>query len=240
MDDTSESSILQHSKKAILQSPKEEYGIENAHEQLKNMVKERDLLIQEIHHRVKNNLQIIISLIDLQLHIQTVRDPQSLLEDLKNRIQLMAILHDHLYHQSCIQHVDLGSYIRSIIDNLSKTYNCSLNNIFVQVSTQDMVVPFQKAILYGLLVNELVSNSLKHAFPMNRTGSIYVELFSEDDHVHLVISDNGIGIPASVDIKNVSSFGLQLIDMIITQLKGTRDIDITKGTKISLTIPIEG
>jgi len=240
MDDTSESSILQHSEKAILQHPSEENELENAHEQLKNMVKERDLLIQEIHHRVKNNLQIIISLIDLQLHIQNDRDPQSLLEDLKNRIQLMAILHDHLYHQSCIQQVDLGSYIKSIIDNLSKTYNSSLNNILVQISTQDMIVPFQKAILYGLLVNELVSNSIKHAFPMGRAGSIHVELSSEDEHVYLVISDDGIGIPSSVDIKNVSSFGLQLIDMITTQLKGTLDIDITKGTKISVTIPPEG
>lgn len=240
MGDLSKLNNLQDSEKFSSSYQSTNLEIETAHEQLKNMVKQRDILIQEIHHRVKNNLQIIISLIDLQLHIKNVCDPLALLEDLKNRIQLMAILHDHLYHQTCIQHVNLGGYIKSIIDNLSKTYHINHHKIHIQVSTQDMIVPFQKAILYGLLVNEIVSNSIKHAFPKGRSGSIHIEIFSEDDHVHLIISDDGIGIPLSVDIKKGTSFGLQLIDMITTQLKGTIDFDTTKGTTIQLLMPLEG
>ncbi len=215
-------------------SEKTEQELRQAHEQLKVMVQERDLLIQEIHHRVKNNLQIITSLIDLQLNAKQEQQPSEILEDLKNRIQLMAILHDKLYHQSSLQNVNLGEYIKSIIDNLTRSYNINLGKIQIDISTVEIIVPFQKAIPFGLLVNEITSNALKHAFPQGSSGKINVHVTSDQNHIYITIADNGIGLPDAFDIKHIQTLGLQLVEMLVMQLKGTIHISSSKGTKINL------
>lgn len=214
-----------------------EKKLKKTHETLTQLLKQREILIEEIHHRVKNNLQIITSLIDLQKENERKCYNDKFYTELKNRIYLMALLHEQLYQSDDFKTIVLSDYIKNITDNIEQTYNTSNKQISISVSNNKDSISFKKAISCGLIINELVSNAIQHAFPQQRKGIITINITSsKKDHL-ISIKDNGIGFSKSFDPQQNQTLGLQLVNMLIQQLKGHIEITNEEGAHISLTIP---
>ncbi|GAB1544919.1 hypothetical protein NUACC21_75950 [Scytonema sp. NUACC21] len=209
-----------------------------AEELIKNSLKEKEVLLKEIHHRVKNNLQIITSL--LQMQSRRTQEPQALevLRDSKNRIASIALVHEKLYRSEDLANIDFGQYIPGLIRHLFDTYKVSPNTITLNTNVEAILLAIDTAIPCGLIVNELVSNSFKYAFPANRQGEIYVEFLANSDNtLTLIVRDNGIGIPEEFDIKNTPSLGLTLVYGLVEQLEGIIELERNQGTQFKITFP---
>lgn len=200
-------------------------------------LKEKEVMLQEIHHRVKNNLQIISSLLRLQSRL--IEDPAfvEMFKESQNRIQSMASIHEQLYKSKDYAKINFGTYAQNLIVHLFQTYAISPNKIEMETNTEDVLIDINNAIPCGLICNELVSNSIKHAFPEDKKGKIIFKLHSEKEgKVLILISDNGIGIPKEIDLQNPKTLGMQLVNDLIEQIKGTIELDRKGGTtwKIAL------
>lgn len=207
-----------------------------AQEQIKNSLREKEVLLKEIHHRVKNNLQIVKSL----LHIQSRRTKQEeallVLQDSQNRIASIALVHEKIYRSEDLTKVDFAQYIPSLTTHLFHTYNVNANNINLNLEAENVFLEIDSAIPCGLIINELVSNSLKYAFPNNQKGEISVRFtIQEQRKMVLIIEDNGVGIPEEFDIEKSPSSGLKLVQALVKQLKGKMEIDRTQGIKFVIT-----
>jgi PAS domain S-box-containing protein len=201
-----------------------------ADEQVRASLREKEVLLREVHHRVKNNLQIVSSLLDLQA--ESVRDPEALqvLHDSQNRVRSMALVHESLYHSQDLARVDVASYAQALVGYLVGTYASLADDITVNVEADDLALTLDAAIPCGLIVNELVSNALKHAFSPHREGRITVEIRGHaNGQVMLAIRDNGVGLPPDWELSSARSLGLQLVDMLTQQLGGTIEIDANDG-----------
>ena len=203
-----------------------------AQEQIKNSLKEKEVLLKEIHHRVKNNLQIVKSL----LHIQSKRTQQEeallVLQDSQNRIASIALVHEKIYRSEDLAKVDFSQYIPSLTTHLFHTYNVNANHINLKLEIENLFLEIDNAIPCGLIINELVSNSLKYAFPNNQQGEIIVKFATnEEGKMELIVQDNGVGIPEDFDIERSLSSGLKLVQALVKQLKGKMEIDRTQRTK---------
>lgn len=211
-----------------------------AEEQIKSSLKEKEVLLKEIHHRVKNNFQIIISLINLQSN--SIKDPALLkmFHDSTNRIRAMALVHEKLYRSEDIAKIDFTSYLRTIAEELHGSYTTTLNSPHLSIEADDMHLGVDHAIPCGLIVNELITNALKYAFPNGGEGNaITISLrHSGPDDITLIVTDNGIGIPEAIDIDNTTSLGLQLVNVLIKQIHGTRTVSRAGGTSWTITFPI--
>lgn len=206
-----------------------------AEEELKSSLKEKDLLLKEIHHRVKNNLQIISSLLDLQKPF-VEEDPIALnvLKGSQNRVVSMAMVHEMLYQSQDLNHINISNYIKNLISNLFHS-NAMENNIKPILNVEDFYLNIETSIPLGLIISELVSNSLKYAFPEGNAGEINISLQCINPHFELIISDNGIGLPEDIDIKNIeSSLGLRLVNSLVNQLDGTIELDRRHGTEYNI------
>ncbi|KJR43258.1 signal transduction histidine kinase [Candidatus Magnetoovum chiemensis] len=201
-------------------------------EKLKALISEKDLLISEIHHRVKNNLQIISSLLELQSKNVKDEDAKLLFLDSQSRLKTMALIHERLYQSKDITKVDLAKYITSLIDYLYHSYNLYTNNITINSWVDEVYICVDTAIPCGLIINEVVSNSIKHAFSQAVKGEINIKLTKDGkDNFHLEIKDTGIGLPQHIDINSSTTLGLRLVYSLVThQLNGTLTVDRTKGT----------
>jgi two-component sensor histidine kinase/predicted hydrocarbon binding protein len=193
-------------------------------EKISNTLKEKETLLREIHHRVKNNLQIISSLLKLHADKSNDRHFSALVEESQNRIVSMALIHEMLYANSDLSKINLAAYTKSLFEKLQNTYSQHLVKLKIKIP-QDFYFEIDKMIPVGLIINEVLSNSFKYAFP-NKNGEIGVS-FSKNT---LIISDNGIGIFRSSSKKNNASFGLQLIDLLAEQIDATVEIKSNKGT----------
>jgi PAS domain S-box-containing protein len=205
-------------------------------QKLEASVAEKELMLKEIHHRVKNNLQIISSLLSLQS--TAIQDPKdvALFGESVDRIRSMALIHDRLYKSSDLAGIEFREYIESLVTSLFHSYGRP--SVKFGTNVQDVRLSIDTAIPFGLITNELVTNALKHAFPSGRQGEITVSLASRDDGgVQLRVADNGIGMPAGVDPAKTTSLGLQLVSILTQQLLGTLDIQRDGGTTISISIP---
>ncbi len=208
-------------------------------EKLKASLKEKEILLQEIHHRVKNNLQVISSLLSLQS--AHVRDTEytEMLKESQNRIRSMALIHENLYQSEDLTNVDFEKYIETLIHALVRSYRVSTDRITVTTKVENVFLGVDAAIHCGLIINELVSNSLKHAFP-GRKGEITVRLRPVDGAVELTVSDNGVGIPEDIDFKNTESLGLRLVKILAEhQLDGKIRLDRSGGTAFHITFKEE-
>jgi PAS domain S-box-containing protein len=206
-----------------------------ADERLRASMKEQEVLLKEIHHRVKNNLQIISSLLNLQS--QHIQDPAALamFQESRLRVRSMAMVHEKLYRSKDLSHVDFKEYIPSLAYHLFQIYGVNSEAIALTIDVDDAYLDINSAIPCGLLVSELISNTLKHAFPDGRRGEVKVRMKPlADGFMELVVSDNGIGLEKDLDLKNTDSFGLQLVDMLTEQLQGTVAIDRNGGTSITV------
>ncbi len=213
-----------------------------AQTQIEASLHEKEVLLREIHHRVKNNLQVISSLLNLQF--DTIQDPQALqaFRESQNRVRAMALVHERLYRSPNLAGVDMAEYIQSEIAYLSRAYGVSTCAITLNVAVDDVTLAIDAAIPVGLIINELVSNALKYAFSRERdtakrNGSeIRVELGRKDhDQYTLVVSDNGVGLPQDVDLHDSPSLGLQLVNILTQQLQGTLEVDRSAGTAFKIT-----
>ncbi len=207
-----------------------------AEEQLQASLREKEVLLKEIHHRVKNNLQTISSLLDLEA--ESIQDPRVLkmLEDSQNRVRSIALIHDKLHYNENLATIDIAGYIKRLVDHLFDAHGGQAYAVTPNIQVDDVSLNIDTAIPCGLIICELVSNALKYAFPESEGGEIRIELRAEDnDRLRLSISDNGVGLPPDLDFDNPSSLGLQLVSMLIQQLKGTIELDRSAGTSFNIT-----
>ncbi|MBE9229419.1 PAS domain S-box protein [Phormidium sp. LEGE 05292] len=199
-------------------------------------LEEKEILLKEIHHRVKNNLHVIASLLHLQAH--SINDPNLLeiFNDSQNRIYTMALIHEQLYQSEDLGKVNLDKYIQQLIGNLCTSLNSSSKSIKLIVEAEALSFNLETAIPCGLIINELITNAYKHAFTNGQCGDVKVQLFqSENQQLNLIVADNGIGIPATVDWQNPISLGLKLVKILAKQLKANLEFDFQSGTVVKLT-----
>ena len=208
-----------------------------AEERLKTSLHEKEVLLREIHHRVKNNLQIITSLLFLQA--EHIRDPVLVgaLTDSQARVKSMALVHEKLYQSHNLSSVDFQAYLENLVANLLIAYNIDRMKVRVTISAKDLRLPLNPAISLGLMMNELISNSLKYAFPGSRTGNLVITGTGDAETIRVRVQDDGVGIPEDFDWVNAKSLGLHLVRMLSRQLKGTVVLSRNPGTEFAITLP---
>jgi len=202
-----------------------------AEEQIKASLKEKEILLQEVHHRVKNNMQIISSLLNLQS--RHVKDEESLglFKSSQNRVKSMALIHERLYQSKDFSRIDVADYVQNLTNHLFITYGISKDAVKLKINIQDIFLDINTAIPCALIINELVSNSLKHAFPNGKKGMIKISMRPLGKReMELVVGDNGVGMPEDANLKNTKSLGLYLVSMLAEdQLHGEIKLDKTEG-----------
>lgn len=206
-----------------------------AEEQVRASLLEKEVLLKEIHHRVKNNLQIISSLLNLQANqVVDVRTLQSLV-DSRTRVRSMALIHEKLYQSQNLNNIDFAEYVKSLSNDLFRSYSRTLTGIRLDVQTDEVTLDIDHAISCGLILNELMTNTLKYAFPDGKNGTIWVELRTAPGHsLTLRVADNGVGIPSDFDALNSKSLGLQLVRTLSGQLGGNIELDQSEGTSFRI------
>ena len=208
-----------------------------AQEALQASLREKESLLQEIHHRVKNNLQVMTSLLRLQCQFTENPEIRQALAANRDRIQSMALVHEHLYQSPDLARINLADYLRRYVPYLTRVYRKQAAHIAVNVEARDTFLNIDHAVPCGLLINELVSNALKHAFPDGRTGEILLEVQKQNGKTKLKVSDDGIGLPEDLDFRRAESLGLQLVNTLVRQLDGTISLDSQQGTTFEVTFP---
>jgi two-component sensor histidine kinase len=202
-------------------------------EELEVSLREKEVLLREIHHRVKNNLQVISSLLSLQSNYIEDRRMLQLFEESRNRIRSMALVHETLYSSTSLSRIDMASYVRDLTNQLVRSY--AAEHIRVQLRVDPVFLGVDTAIPCGLMLNELISNAFKHAFPGGREGDVFVELTKlGDERYLLMIQDTGTGIPVHIDLMNTTSLGLRLVDALVAQLQGRIQLDRNGGTTFTI------
>ena len=199
-------------------------------EAINRSLKEKDILLKEIHHRVKNNLQIVTSLLKIQAgHVKDAKIKQ-LFKESQNRVQSMSLIHQKLYQTKDLSHIDFKEYIETVTTHLQHSYGVLEDRVKILIDVRNMEMSLDNAIPAGLIINELVSNSLKHAFPGGKSGNIFINATYEkhNNEYWFMIRDNGIGFNNEIDLENSESFGLQLVQTLVKQLDGVLEI-VTKG-----------
>jgi two-component sensor histidine kinase len=198
---------------------------------LMNSLQEKDVLIKEVHHRVKNNMQIITSLFNLQQN--SIKDPDSLTAFLetKNRVKTMAMVHENLYNSEDLSNLDIGNYIENLLTNLYRANVTNQELVRLEMDVERVNIDINTAIPLGLIINELVTNSLKYAFPEGKKGDILLGLYLENEEYSLIVSDNGVGFPEEIDFKNTDSLGMQLVNTLVAQLDGNIILNRNNGTE---------
>lgn len=203
-------------------------------EKVSQSLKEKEILLKEVHHRVKNNMQVISSILNLQSSYVKDTYALNLLKECQNRIKSMAFIHESLYQTKNFESVNFSEYVSTLTKNLVHTYSIDTKKIKLILTLDKLFLNLDASIPCGLIINEIISNSLKYAFPDNRDGIIFVTLRVNKNKVNVEVGDNGIGIPESVDVKNTQTLGLQLVDTLVEQLNGTFKLIRKNGTIFSI------
>jgi two-component sensor histidine kinase len=223
----------------IAQRQQIEQELRNSQARLQAALQEKEVLLAEVYHRIKNNLQIISSLLDLQA--DTVSDPQvrALFEDSQQRIQAVALLHESLSQANNIARIPAAQYIHRLSTQVFQAYAPPGDRITLSIQADPIWIAVQHAVPCGLLVNELLSNSLKYAFPGDQGGEITIALrATAEGQMLLIVRDTGIGFPADVDFRHTDSLGLQLVCLLTGQLGGTIELERASGTQWTLQFPM--
>ncbi len=208
-------------------------------ESIQSALREKDILLGEIHHRVKNNLQIVHSLLGLQS--TNIKDEivLGMMQESQNRIRSMALIHETLYKSKDFARVDFRSFLDMLVPTLISSYAVGNERIAVSINSGEVFLPINAAIPCGLVVNELISNALKHAFPGDTKGGIAIELSHDSPAtVILSVSDSGVGMSEAFDITRTATLGLQLVAMLTDQLAGELTIRRANPTRFAIRFPI--
>ncbi|MEH1920340.1 PAS domain S-box protein [Nostoc sp.] len=207
-----------------------------AEEKIKASLKEKEVLLKEIHHRVKNNLGIVSSLLQMQCRRTQDSVVTAILRDSQNRIASIALVHEKLYRSEDLADIDFAQYIPDLTTHLFDSYNVSSSKIKLKIQVDNASLDIETAIPCGLIINELVSNALKYAFIGNRGGEIQVKFFQESDRtLTLIIRDDGVGLPENFDSKKAKTLGITLVQGLVKQLRGKLEIDSQQGTQFKIT-----
>jgi len=205
-------------------------------EKLKATLRENELLLREVHHRVKNNMSVVSGLLMLQARNVEDEHYKEMFNVCINRIMAMALIHEKLYCRKDLSKIGFGDYIDDITDRMFNTYNLSSQRIKLNKDVESIALGINKAIPCGLIINELISNSMKHAFPDDSMGEITVSLRSKDRHgIELIVSDNGVGLPEDLDFRTTESLGMALINALVVQLMGEIELNREEGTLFKMT-----
>ena len=233
---------LRESQKAVL-NILDDLGAEKAllertqHEVLRSeqtvraSLREKEVLLKEIHHRVKNNLQVISSLLNLQARYLPDPAARAIFSQSQNRVQSIALVHERLYESADLSHVNFGKYLSVLLDNIFDTHDAASRGLSKIIDVGDANLTVDVAIPCGLIVNELVTNALKHAFPGGRTGTVRVSLRgSSNGALDLTVEDDGVGMPPAIDPRNTVSLGLDLVVTFAEQLNAEMTVVRERGT----------
>jgi PAS domain S-box-containing protein len=208
-----------------------------AEAQLRASLREKEVLLKEVHHRVKNNLQLISSLLALQAGTLTDRAAAALAES-QNRVRAMALVHEHLYRSGDLASVRLAGHVEALCAQLYRSYGVDPGRVALDLRVADVALDLDRAIRCGLVINELVSNALKHGFPAGRPGRIGVQLAARPDECYtLTVTDNGVGLPPALDPARCDSLGLQLVSDLAVQLGGSLTLSREGGTAVTVRFP---
>jgi two-component sensor histidine kinase len=203
-------------------------------------LREKDILLQEVHHRVKNNLQIMSSLIKLQSHYITDPKMLDIMKETAGRIQSMAIVHSKLYNTNDYEQINFAEYVKNLTDNFWNSYGFRLKNINFNIDIIDIPLNIDTALPCGLRINELVSNAIKYAFPDNRHGEILISLKTGEDKKYiLTVKDDGIGVPDNVQLSKSDTLGIQLVTLLTKQMNGDLRIWTEKDKGVEFIIKFE-
>jgi len=209
--------------------------LKKTEEQIKTSLKEKEILLKEIHHRVKNNLQIISSLLNLQSRYQKDEKVQSIFRESINRVKTMANIHSLLYQSEDYARIDFTRFVRELATQMRLSYDPNTEFAVINTRVSNVLLDISTAIPCGLIINELLSNAMKYAFPSGRKGEITVTMYREGGLVLLTVSDNGVGFPDGIDFRETESLGLQLVNDLVEQLDGTIQLDTKAGTEFRIT-----
>ncbi|MEI7594396.1 MAG: PAS domain S-box protein [Bacteroidota bacterium] len=207
----------------------------DAEERLKKSLGEKDVLLKEVHHRVKNNMQIISSILNLQASYIEDDKTKEMFQESQDRIKSMALIHENLYRNEDLSKINFSDYMINLVNNLFRSYNIDYNNIKLNLEVEDILFNLDVGIPCGLIVNELISNSFKYAFAGLERGNIFIKLYTEGEFVNLIISDDGKGIDKKLDIYNTNSLGLQLVTTLTDQIDGKIELTTNNGTQFKIT-----
>lgn len=208
-------------------------------ERLKTSLKEKEVLLKEVHHRVKNNLQVISSLLKLQSRYINDDEVLSLFKDSYHRVRSMALIHEKLYVSEDLAKINVADYIENLTQNLFKSYSLNATKLNFYLDIDPYWLDVDTAIPCGLIINELVSNSIKYAFPDPQAGTIRVKFYLSNGQYVLTVSDDGIGLPLDFNLNTLDTLGLQLVINLTEQLEGNIEVRSNPGTLFTLTFPIQ-
>ena len=201
-------------------------------------LREKEILLREIHHRVKNNLQVITSLLNLQCSAITEEKFIDIFKKCENRIKSMALIHEKLYQSQDIARVEFGDYLTTLVFHLMQAHREDMERISIEVKAVKLYFDIDTAIPAGLIVNELITNAIFHAFPDNRRGRITVRLAEKDDHALIEVIDDGRGFQGDFEKPGGEGLGLQLVRVLVKQLHGTLTLNRKTGTRLAVVVPV--
>jgi two-component sensor histidine kinase len=208
-----------------------------AEEQIRAILSEKDLLLKEVQHRLKNNLQLITTLIDLHSDYTNDNKMQNVLVDIQNRIKSMALIHEQIYQSKRVAKIDFKEYLKNLVDYIFDSYGISKRAIKPEIRGSDCSLCVNSVINCGLIAHELVSNALKHGFPNGRQGVMFINMYSKNNNFNLIIGDNGIGFPKNFSFQKITTLGLQLVISLTQQLNGRVKLDRRGGTEFKIAFP---
>jgi PAS domain S-box-containing protein len=206
-----------------------------ANEKIRNSLQEKEVLLKEVHHRVKNNLQVISSILNLQSSYVKDQSTLNILKESQDRIKSMAFIHESLYQTKDFSSINFSEYVVNLAQNLLHSYSSIEHEIKLNLDIQNVFLNLDLAIPCGLIINEIVSNALKYAFVDKKEGAeIMIKMHIKGESLNLEIRDNGVGLPKHIDYRNTESLGLQLVVTLVDQLNGKIELDCTKGAHYSI------
>lgn len=209
-----------------------------AERQIKESLTEKEILLKEIHHRVKNNLQVISSMLNLQSSYVADAPSLSIFQDSQNRVRSMALIHEKLYQSENLAQIDFHDYVLNLASYLASSYRAP--GVHILVDGESISLEVDTAVSCGLILNELISNALKHAFPDNRAGQITITLQQKTPgQIYMSVVDDGVGPPPDLDINQSPTLGLQLVHTLVDQLAGTIQINRSVGMQFHITCPLK-
>ncbi len=218
---------------AITVVSKDITDLKQSEEKTRTLLRENEALLREIHHRVKNNMQIVSSLLNLQAAHFKNPDVVGALKENQRRIHAMALVHEKLYKSPNLEKIDFADYVTTVVTHLSQSLQINSGRIRIIYSLEPLFLSISSAIPCGLIISELISNCLKHAFPDGRKGTIKIEFRRKKDHeteLELIVRDDGVGFPLGVDIDETGTLGLEILHLLTEQLNGSVKMERDNGT----------
>jgi two-component system CheB/CheR fusion protein len=221
----------------ITEAHRAELRLKGHEQKLRRSLAEKEALLKEIHHRVKNNLQIIASLLDLQSEFLNQADAKGVLVEMKTRVRSIAAIHELLYTATDFSRIEFRRFVEKLAQDVIAVHRRHATQVGIEIHAESVLLDMTQAVPCGLIVNELLTNALKHAFPQGRSGKITVSFGPDQKDWRLEVSDDGIGLRADIDLENVNSMGFQLIHLLVQQLRGTMNVDRDSGTRFVICFP---